>query len=272
VVGSTNPRRLVGEVQYEKRLNMYGLSARIDIEAYTHRHSRFFGLGNETTDNEPEEHYRAFRSYNGLDASLVYNSPRETWSVWAGPRFVRWGKLDVMAESVIFDTVPVYGSDAFAQFGLQTGLEVDARDEKDNPSKGVLVLIEGRAFPETGNLRAAHGGLSGTFGSYLDLPGPLDPVLHLRLYGERIWGDAPFPEMASLGGKRSLPGYRTERFIGDAAASLARAESASVLLVSAPWVVCGWITSKRRGRSIAVGAAACSCGPRSCAEASAFRG
>jgi hypothetical protein len=220
VLGSTNPRRLVGEVQYEKRLNKNGLSARVDVEAYTHRHSRFFGLGNETTDNAPEEHFRAFRSYNGLDASLVYQSPRETWSVWAGPRIVRWGKLDVMAESVIFDTVSVYGSDAFAEFGLQTGLEVDARDEKDNPSKGVLLLVEGRVFPETGNLRAAHGGLRGTFGSYLDLPGPLDPVLHVRLYGERIWGDAPFPDMASLGGRRSLPGYRTERYIGDSAASL----------------------------------------------------
>ncbi len=44
-------------------------------------------------------------------------------------------------------------------------------------------------------------------------------MLHVQFFGERVWGRAPYPEMAAIGGRESLPGYRTGRFRGNSAAS-----------------------------------------------------
>ena len=219
LLGSTNPWRAVGRAVYERKIGMDGLSARFQLDASTERHSRFFGFGNDSRDVAAEEFYTGFRSHMVLDASLVYSPPDARWSVWAGPRLARWGVVDHSDVPVVFQSESVYGSDAFAEYGLQGGLEIDNRDDADSPHRGMRLLVEGRAFPETGNLRAAHAGVSGRLGTYWDLPGPLDPVLHVSLYGERVVGDPPFPDMASLGGRYTLPGYRADRFIGDGAAS-----------------------------------------------------
>ena len=216
---SEEPRRITVGVKYEKRIGLQGLATRFEYNGYTSRHSRYYGIGNETVDEEDEGFYLAFRSYMDLNASVLYSPPNESWSAWIGPRFVRWGDLKPANVDRIFDTDSVPGLQGFNQTGLQAGLEIDNRDAEDLPRKGSILQIEGRAFPIASGFDGAYGGLSGTFRSYLTLPGPFDPVVHLRLFGERVWGHPPYPEMASLGGRRSLPGYRTQRFLGDAAAS-----------------------------------------------------
>lgn len=214
------PKRFTGKLDYERRLNLNGTALRIGFEGHTLQHSRFFGIGNDTPDEADESFNKGFRSHILLDASLAYLSPGESWSMWIGPRVERWGQMDEADYPLIFDSVDVYGANAFTQFGAQAGMRVDGRDEADMPHDGTLLTLEGRVFPGTGRLRGPHGGVTGTARTYFGLPGPLDPTLHVRFYGERVWGEPPYPNLAQLGGKASLPGYRTYRFLGDAAGSV----------------------------------------------------
>lgn len=216
---SDEPRRLMGRVSYEKRLGLDGLGVRFEYTGFTSRHDRYYGQGNDTDDNQDESFYTAFRSFMNLDASVAYSPPDEKWSVWAGPRFVRWGNRKPADATRIFDADSVHGVQPYSEIGVQAGLEVDNRDEEDLPHNGSLLRIDAQGFPTGGDLGDAHAGLAGTFRTFWGLPGPFDPVLHVRLFGERVWGNPPYTEMAALGGRGSLPGFRTQRFLGDASAS-----------------------------------------------------
>ena len=222
LLASAHPIRLVGAAEFEQQLDLDGLATRFEFQGYTQRHSRFYGRGNTTRDVEDESYYTTFRPHVAFDGSLLYRSPGETWSAWAGPRILHWGDPDPAGDRVIFDdSTGVYGTESFSALGLQAGIDIDARDDVDYPHDGTLARIEARGFPALADIRAPYAGVIGTLRTFWDLPGPLDPVLHVQVMGERVWGDAPYPELASVGGRGTLPGYRTGRFVGNSAASAA---------------------------------------------------
>jgi hypothetical protein len=217
-LASGSPFRFVGKAAYERKIGLAGYGARFELIGYTERHSRFFGLGNQSQSIEPESFYTASRPYLLLDGSLAYHAPGETWSAWIGPRMLHWGPIQTSTERLIFDeSGDIQGSSSFTVAGLQAGFELETMDDVDLPRDGTHMRVETRAFPGVGTVSDQWVGATGLLRSYHGLPGPLDPILHLEFRGERVWGSAPYPEMAALGGRESLPGYRSGRFMGNSA-------------------------------------------------------
>jgi hypothetical protein len=226
-----NPDRISGTIEYQTRIDLHGLSIRTTLSGDTRAYTRFFGIGNNTRSGADASYYELYRSHARLDASLLYESPGESWAVWIGPRIERWGELEESPTPDVSEFAPEYGSEEYVQAGMQAGIRIDGRNAVDMPTGGADFRLEGRAFPELIDLRGPYGGLDGTFSLYRGLPGPLDPALHVRLHGERVWGAAPWPDRARLGGRAALPGYPRFRFLGDGAASAAALVRASLLRI-----------------------------------------
>ena len=60
---------------------------------------------------------------------------------------------------------------------------------------------------------SVHAGVLGR----LAAGGSLQPTLTLGVRGEKVFGTAPFFDLATIGGASTLRGYSSERFRGDAA-------------------------------------------------------
>jgi hypothetical protein len=217
-LASASPFRFVGDASYERKIGLGGYGARFELVGYTERHSYFYGLGNHSQSVEAESFHRASRPYLLFDGSLAYNAPGETWSGWIGPRLLHWGPIQPSGDPLIFhQSSEIQGRESFTVAGLHAGFQLTTIDDVDLPRGGTDMRFETRAFPGIGTVSDRWVGATGELRSYRPLPGPLDPVLHVRFLGERVWGSAPYPEMAALGGRRSLPGYRSGRFLGNSA-------------------------------------------------------
>jgi hemolysin activation/secretion protein len=94
-------------------------------------------------------------------------------------------------------------------------LQLDSRDVKAAPQKGVLVWVTGRYFPEVWDVKSAFGSINGEASTYLTAPGPVRPTLALRAGGKRVFGTYPFHEAAFIGGSNTVRGFRAQRFAGD---------------------------------------------------------
>ena len=58
--------------------------------------------------------------------------------------------------------------------------------------------------------------LSGSATAFFELPVPTHPVLAFRGGGRNVWGDAPFHELAYIGGRGTVRGIDAQRYAGDA--------------------------------------------------------
>ncbi len=81
------------------------------------------------------------------------------------------------------------------------------------------------AFPMSGMRRTSYGKVRATIGTYLSPPADfaVRPTLALRIGGEKLWGTAPYEDMAHIGAAApgepfSVRGYIADRFTGTASA------------------------------------------------------
>ena len=58
--------------------------------------------------------------------------------------------------------------------------------------------------------------VSGSATTFFELNVPTHPVLAFRGGGQKVWGDAPFHELAYIGGRGTLRGMDAQRYAGDA--------------------------------------------------------
>jgi hypothetical protein len=107
------------------------------------------------------------------------------------------------------------GSEPFGQAGMASRLRLSAVDHESFPRLGVDLRADASAYaPVQGELEP-FGGASGEVRGYLPLP--LGSAFAARVGGGLAWGSFPAHESVFLGGRRSIRGYRGERFAGDAA-------------------------------------------------------
>lgn len=112
-----------------------------------------------------------------------------------------------------------YGAGDFGQLGAAAHL--DLRSVRPDPlvvraAQPVAWLrVRGEAYPEAIDVREAYASLAAV--GALSLPlGFRRWEVAVRGGGERIWGTAPFFELAYIGGDESLRGWPEQRFAGDA--------------------------------------------------------
>jgi outer membrane protein assembly factor BamA len=192
---------------------------------------RFFGFGNDSPEREcnPGEHFDP-RFRNPCGESNYTNSDtvaQATPGVWLLPyvnlnyrmRIRRYGVDEGQVDKLAFtkDAHPEAsgrGLETGVIWAHQTAFVYDTRDDTDIPRQGALALVYG----EFADRRL---GSSTSFIKY-GIEGrkfiPLrdrNPILALRALLDYTSGsgDTPFWEMSTLGGRRTLRGFGSDRFI-----------------------------------------------------------
>jgi hypothetical protein len=198
------------------------------VSAITSQFTWFFGYGNKTTFNPNlnngfgESFYRARQSYFQFNPGLTlpFNG---TTSLTVSPflRYWQTGKQGTYIDS----TKPYGGAGPFGSIGGTVDFRYDTRDDRGYARSGVLLNVFGRGVPDVWNAQDSYGKVRATLGTYLSPPADaaVRPTLALRIGGEKLWGTAPYEDMAHIGGSApgepfSVRGYIADRFTGTASA------------------------------------------------------
>lgn len=206
-----------GELSVMRTLNDHGLQAGLDVQWVTGPSTRFFGIGNETSGDADDDFFLADRDRVEIGLRLA-SHPDRPFVAWAGPAVVLAEPVET--EGTVFASMPVFGAGEFNQAGAVGGLELRNVDNPAFPTRGGSLSVGGRVFPALLDVEEAFGSGSAEARYTVAAPGaPFAPALQVRAGGRKVWGPAPFHELAYLGDAGSLAGYRTHRFAGEEALS-----------------------------------------------------
>ena len=197
--------------------NFWSLRARASSADYT----RYFGIGDATVLDHSLRYFEAHQQYFELAPAfnLVF-APHATLTV--GPDLRYWDTGRTMG-TYLGVTQP-YGTDAFGTISAVADARLDTRDTPLLAQRGVFIDIGGRGVPAWWTATQAYGQLHGVASTYLTAGGlPLSPTLALRAGGEKVWGTAPYQDLAHIGARTefepfTVRGYYPDRFTGQAAA------------------------------------------------------
>ncbi len=175
-------------------------------------HPWFYGLGNNTSRGASREQNRLpHREYVGF---LEIGAHRKRWSISAGP-IVKHSDTDGFPASVT-GTTSLRGGGDYGQVGIRGVAELDTRNEKPYPTRGVKLSLDAAVYPGLWDNEGTFGGGEVKAATYLSAPLPFTPVLALRAGARRMWGPYPWFDAAFLGGRSTLRGFGHDRFGGDA--------------------------------------------------------
>ena len=182
---------------------------------------RFYGFGNETTNNGDNDFYKARENQ-----FVVY--PSFTWSV-ARSASVTLGPVAAYSsprgdDPTFVDTAPSTGAAISGEVGAHAALLFDRRDHPQYPRHGGLVAVRGTVFPKAWDVESTYGEVNGNVNGYVSAG--QWATLAVRGGGQKIFGDYPYFHAASLGAgglergplvgpNYTLRGFRAHRFSGD---------------------------------------------------------
>jgi hypothetical protein len=170
----------------------------------------------------PESYYRARQAYFQFNPGLTLPLNR-TLSLTFSP-FLRYWQTGNQG-AFIGSTRPYGGVGPFGSIGGTVDMRYDTRDQSAYARSGVLINVAGRGVPAVWDATDPYGKIRGTVATYLTPPQgfAIRPTLALRIGGEKLWGTAPYEDMAHIGASApgepfSVRGYIADRFTGTAAA------------------------------------------------------
>jgi hypothetical protein len=198
--------------------------------------NRFHGVGYRTPSDRPRAFYDVEQYRYALAPAAVWS--RNGWRVAVGPSFElvdtdtdidpgpryvigdpttdfmeRRPNVEVEDVGLMQLTKP-YGSGRFTQLGLDATVDGAFVPTPGGPAVGVLV--EGSVHPAVFGVRQSFTRVRGALSVRQSFPVPGEPTLAVSAKATKIWGTAPFFELAYLGGRSSLRGFPKHRFAGDA--------------------------------------------------------
>ena len=171
----------------------------------------FYGLGNETLQQEPERFYEVDQDQVLVAASLSFGDGEKT-ELAVGPVFKRTASDTTDTDNFVAQQRP-YGSGTFLQLGAQASLDLDRRDHATWPTDGFHVTAGTAFYPQIFDMESGIVEARGEVATYLS-PSGGNPTLATRVGGEHLWGTFPYFESAFLGGSRNVRGLRKQRFAG----------------------------------------------------------
>lgn len=192
------------------RLHLNGLWSGAEV-------NRFFGFGNGTINDGPSAFFEAEREEIRVDATLQLRLG-ERATVEVGPRARLFERIGETGR--LIDDVQPYGNDQefFNEFGLIAAFNLDTRPRIRHARGGETLWVEGRWYPELGDVESAFAGVKAVAAAYRSLDVAMEPTLAVRVGGERLSGRFPYQEAAYIGGGTDLRGFRNQRFAGRGAA------------------------------------------------------
>jgi hypothetical protein len=172
----------------------------------------YFGLGNETPNDQPNEFYQVSDLLLTLFPALAINDgTRASWLLGPVVRYSNTNGTD--PDTLLAEEMP-YGFGTFWQAGLQSEIRFDDRDPRNVMGGGLQFRFGGAYYPAVWDVQSPFGTVEGDVSGYIPIGNPL--LLSLSIGGKKIWGDFPFFEAAYLGAENALDGYHWNRFAGDA--------------------------------------------------------
>jgi len=200
---------LVGDHRLERsRLHFLAAARMSDLEVIN-----FHGLGNETL-REPDDFFHVDQRQWLFQPAVGFALGRRESDLTFGP-VVQYSTTGGPDDRFIAQARP-YGSGNFGQAGARLGLRYDTRDNASYATRGFLFDANAAAFPAMWDVEHPFTQLTATATTFFELPLPKDPVLAFRGGGRKVWGDAPFHELAFIGGRGTVRGMDAQRYAGDA--------------------------------------------------------
>jgi hypothetical protein len=181
---------------------------------------RFYGLGNETRDDQPDDFYK-------VEQTQYLLAPTYTFPLF-GPLeaslapVARYAATDDEDGRLIGALEP-YGAGTFGQVGGAARLELDTRDSEVAATSGLHLRVTGAVYPSWWDVEEVFGQLVGDVSGFLTARGRFETTLALRVGGQTNWGRYPFHEAAFIGGggffggSQTVRGLLQNRYAGDAA-------------------------------------------------------
>ena len=177
----------------------------------------FYGFGNETEATEDEDFYKVKQSLYKIEPS--YTTPVVGLVMGTIRANVTYAKTKLEGNHLINQVQP-YGAEDFLQWGAGAGLSYDTRDSDVAPMRGAHVTIDGTVFPEWSDVVSTFGEVHGEAAYYQPIGILSTPTLAMHAGGKKLWsstpGEIPYHEAAYIGGTRSVRGFPSQRFAGDA--------------------------------------------------------
>jgi len=187
--------------------------------------ANWFGMGNATDRSLGARAYGIDLDALRLEARLVVRlgpGVQAELGTYAVRTWSRAKDLDGLFRSAR-DTL--YGADTFVRFGAMAAFQLDRRDRGGGATRGTRLRVSLRGSPPIQDVRRAYARMDAEARVWFTVGGlPGAPVLALRAGGAKLFGPFPMPDAAFLGGRRTLRGWQSERFAGDASLN-ASAES-----------------------------------------------
>ncbi len=173
--------------------------------------SRFFGFGNETSDDGDDDFFETEQLQYTIAPTVSYAlSPQ--LEIFAGGR-IKYSSTDD-DENTLLNQLRPYGVGDFGQLSFRIGAEIDTRDRTKLYGPGMYIRLEGSVTPEVWDVDSTFGAIEGEVAGYFSLTQRL--LLALRVGGQNVFGTFPFQEAAYIGGVDTVRGLDTDRFAGDA--------------------------------------------------------
>ena len=176
------------------------------------RNVRYFhGIGNNSGLQGDSEFHRADRAGGRLASGLEFS--RDRAHLQSGVA-LRYSEPIESEDPRLIQSLEPMGLPTAWQGEVFLNAEVDGRDSEVAPTRGAAIGVELMATPALLDISDAYGRarvhVTGSTSA-----GPF--VFTGFSQAERVLGDAPYYDLAALGGAGSLRGFRQERFLGDGA-------------------------------------------------------
>ena len=173
----------------------------------------FHGIGNQSP-REPDDYFHVDQRQWMLQPALAIALGRRESDLTVGP-VVQYAVTDGPEARFIAREQP-YGVGHFGQAGARMGLRYDARDNASYATRGFLVDATSSVYPALWDVEHPFTTVSASATTFVGLPLPRHPVLAFRGGGRKVWGEAPFHELAFIGGRGTVRGMDAQRYAGDA--------------------------------------------------------
>lgn len=172
----------------------------------------YYGFGNDTDSDSPRAFYDVRHSQVSFSPSVTLT--RRPLGIRLAA-YVKRSVTDTSTVTLLAADRP-YGSGAFAQAGGRLELSFDARNDGVAPTRGVRASTALSYNPELLNVnRGAFGVADVALAAFVSAFDGRH-TLAARAGGRKVFGEFPIHDAAFVGGPKTIRGFRTDRFVGDA--------------------------------------------------------
>ena len=188
-----------------------------DAEYFSPNNIRnFYGLGNETENEENDREFYQARLTQARVAPSLYKSTERGAALRLGT-FFQWTNVDETADRFVNQPQAGVSANTFdiqTFIGIDLETTVDARDNLFNPTQGFAWTNLAQFNVGLGNVEDTYLRLSTDLAFYLSPSISPQVTLAGRIGAAHNVGDFPFYSAVTLGGKENLRGFRSTRFAG----------------------------------------------------------